>query len=149
MRANLIWLITAYSSLQVCLALKYGNQTFKHREDLPNKTCPLDDRTFTIYEYSLLVCAAKCAQNSQCKGFSYDGAAARSRCIGCRKKYTSSLDMAAEMGSEYYEENTGICLFWGCGWGLMTYNTVDSRYLEIEGTLRNSSRYPYFDISDL
>ena len=28
-------------------------------------------------------------------------------------------------------------------------NTVDSRYLEIEGTLKNSSRYPYFDISDL
>ena len=28
-------------------------------------------------------------------------------------------------------------------------NTVDSRYLEIQGTLLNSSRYPYFDISDL
>ena len=28
-------------------------------------------------------------------------------------------------------------------------NTVDSRYLEIEGTLKNTSRYPYFDISDL
>ena len=28
-------------------------------------------------------------------------------------------------------------------------DTVDSRYLEIEGTLRNSSKYPYFDISDL
>ena len=27
--------------------------------------------------------------------------------------------------------------------------TVDSRYLEIEGTIINSSRYPYFDISDL
>ena len=27
--------------------------------------------------------------------------------------------------------------------------TVDSRYLEIEGTFKNSSRYPYFDISDL
>ena len=27
--------------------------------------------------------------------------------------------------------------------------TVDSRYLEIEGTLKNSLRYPYFDISDL
>ena len=27
--------------------------------------------------------------------------------------------------------------------------TVDSRYLEIEGTLLNTSRYPYFDISDL
>ena len=27
--------------------------------------------------------------------------------------------------------------------------TVDSRYLEIEGTLKNSSRYQYFDISDL
>ena len=27
--------------------------------------------------------------------------------------------------------------------------TVDSRYLEIEGTVKNSSRYPYFDISDL
>ena len=29
------------------------------------------------------------------------------------------------------------------------FTTVDSRYLEIEGTLKNSSRYPYFDISDL
>ena len=28
-------------------------------------------------------------------------------------------------------------------------NTVDSRYLEVEGTLWNTSRYPYFDISDL
>ena len=27
--------------------------------------------------------------------------------------------------------------------------TVDSRYLEVEGTLKNTSRYPYFDISDL
>ena len=27
--------------------------------------------------------------------------------------------------------------------------TVDSRYLEIEGTLWNTSRYPYFDISDV
>ena len=27
--------------------------------------------------------------------------------------------------------------------------TVDSRHLEIEGTFKNSSRYPYFDISDL
>ena len=27
--------------------------------------------------------------------------------------------------------------------------TVDSRYLEIKGTLRNTSRYPHFDISDL
>ena len=26
---------------------------------------------------------------------------------------------------------------------------VDSRYLEVEGTLWNISRYPYFDISDL
>ena len=28
-------------------------------------------------------------------------------------------------------------------------NIVDSRYLEIEGTHQNTSRYPYFDISDL
>ena len=27
--------------------------------------------------------------------------------------------------------------------------TVDSRYLEVEGTLWNTSRYPYFDISDV
>ena len=27
--------------------------------------------------------------------------------------------------------------------------TVDSRYLEFQGTLLNTSRYPYFDISDL
>ena len=26
--------------------------------------------------------------------------------------------------------------------------TVDSRYLEVEGTFCNNSRYPYFDISD-
>ena len=28
-------------------------------------------------------------------------------------------------------------------------NTVYSRYLELQGTLWNTSRYPYFDISDL
>ena len=28
-------------------------------------------------------------------------------------------------------------------------NTVDSRYFEIEGTIINTSRYPYFDIPDL
>ena len=33
--------------------------------------------------------------------------------------------------------------------GLYNSSTVDSRYLEIEGTLENTSRYPYFDISDL
>ena len=27
-------------------------------------------------------------------------------------------------------------------------NTVDSRYIEVEGILWNTSRYPYFDISD-
>ena len=27
--------------------------------------------------------------------------------------------------------------------------TVDSRYLELQGTLWNTSRYPYLDISDL
>ena len=29
------------------------------------------------------------------------------------------------------------------------YITVDSRYLEFQGTLCNTSRYPYLDISDL
>ena len=29
------------------------------------------------------------------------------------------------------------------------YNTVDSRYLDFQGTLWNTSWYPYFDISDL
>ena len=27
-------------------------------------------------------------------------------------------------------------------------DTVDCRYLEVEGILRNNSRYPYFEISD-
>ena len=27
--------------------------------------------------------------------------------------------------------------------------TIDSRYLEFQGTFGNTSRYPYFDISDL
>ena len=34
------------------------------------------------------------------------------------------------------------------GLGDISY-TVDSCYLEIKGTLKNTSRYPYFDISDL
>ena len=33
--------------------------------------------------------------------------------------------------------------------GVSEIGTVDSRYLEIQGTLWNTSRYPYFDISDL
>ena len=31
----------------------------------------------------------------------------------------------------------------------ISMNTVDSRYLELQGTLWNTSTYPYFDISDL
>ena len=36
-------------------------------------------------------------------------------------------------------------------WSFTVYctYTVDSRYLEVEGTLSNTSRYPYFDISDV
>ena len=34
-------------------------------------------------------------------------------------------------------------------WSNFETITVDSRYLEIKGTLKNTSRYPYFDISDL
>ena len=30
-----------------------------------------------------------------------------------------------------------------------TVRTVDSRYLKIEGTLKNTLRYPYLDISDM
>ena len=30
-----------------------------------------------------------------------------------------------------------------------TAYTVDSRYLEVKGTLKNTSKYPYFDISDV
>ena len=33
--------------------------------------------------------------------------------------------------------------------GVMKGSTVDSRYLEFQGTLWNTSRYPYLDISDL
>ena len=32
---------------------------------------------------------------------------------------------------------------------LLIISTVDSRYLEVEGILCNTSRYPYFDISDV
>ena len=34
-------------------------------------------------------------------------------------------------------------------WSGLRLPTVDSRYLEFQGTLWNTSRYPYFDISDL
>ena len=33
-------------------------------------------------------------------------------------------------------------------WRILFFGTVDSRYLEIEGTIINTSRYPYFDISE-
>ena len=48
---------------------------------------------------------------------------------------------------------------WGCCWNdpikknlhefLKNVITVDSRYLEVEGTHWNTSRYAYFDISDV
>ena len=34
-------------------------------------------------------------------------------------------------------------------WDDFDSNTVDSCYLEFQGTLWNTSRYPYLDISDL
>ena len=42
---------------------------------------------------------------------------------------------------EFFFPGTRICTWFGY--------TVDSRYLELQGTLWNTSRYPYFDISDL
>ena len=51
--------------------------------------------------------------------------------------------------SSFYHRGTTYLLF---HYLFVTSNnnaTVDSRYLEIEGTLLNTSRYPYFDISDL
>ena len=40
-------------------------------------------------------------------------------------------------------------LIWSYVSKYLGWNTVDSRYLELQGTLWNTSRYPYFDISDL
>ena len=34
-------------------------------------------------------------------------------------------------------------------WQDVLGDTVDSRYLKVKGTLRKTSRYPYFDLSDL
>ena len=39
-----------------------------------------------------------------------------------------------------------ICFLWG---HFSAYSTVDSRYLEFQGTLWSTSRYPYLDILDL
>ena len=42
-----------------------------------------------------------------------------------------------------YYVNTNITYFY------RYRNTVDSCYLEVEGTFRNTSTYPYFELSDL
>ena len=49
----------------------------------------------------------------------------------------TDLQVARQMG-----------IFYGCFFLELLYNTVDSRYFEVQGTVWNSSRYPYFDISD-
>ena len=42
------------------------------------------------------------------------------------------------------------CLLIWISYAVLPYsNTVDSRYLEFQGTLKNTSGYPYLDISDL
>ena len=58
----------------------------------------------------------------------------------------NSTDMMTFYGPpELFIDNSTCHLF--CLW---LFNcTVDSRYLELQGTLWNTSRYPYFDISDL
>ena len=66
------------------------------------------------------------------------------------KVWGLSLCTAAQ--TMLYHSHVAICPLNAktCNCPLMIVrNTVDSRYLEIEGTLKNSSRYPYFDISDL
>ena len=60
-----------------------------------------------------------------------------------QKVYTTLSDTAHMTGSQNIPESTSHASH------VCEHHTVDSRYLEIEGTLKNSSRYPYFDISDL
>ena len=48
-----------------------------------------------------------------------------------------------------FQQSQDVAFIWSAPNKKVPSNTVDSRYLELQWTLKNTSRYPYFDISDL
>ena len=53
------------------------------------------------------------------------------------------------LGSALFTTHPAILHTFNSKMDLLKKSTVDSRFLDFQGTLWNTSRYPYLDISDL
>ena len=81
-------------------------------------------------------------ENKSSGAFNFIGAFALKMCNNSQNLIIKMTQYVTSQSGRkrYWEQKTLMKAMW---------YTVDSRYLEVEVTFWNTSRYPYFDISDL
>ena len=82
----------------------YQNHNYDMKTNLQDHVCQQDDVVFNVKLASTLICAAKCAQTSDCRSHMYNS---RDKdCIGCREKYKEVGQMTSDAGLKYYGDAT-------------------------------------------
>ena len=94
--------------LFVHLGLSFGTLDRNHNygidTNLQDHVCQHNDVVFNVKLASTLICAAKCAQTSDCRSHMYNSVG--KDCIGCREKYKKVGQMTSDAGFKYYGNAT-------------------------------------------
>ena len=78
----------------------YQNHNYGINTDLQDHVCQQNDVVFNVKLPSIIMCAAKCAQTSDCRSHMYNSV--DKDCIGCREKYMEVGQMTSDTRFKYY-----------------------------------------------
>ena len=88
----------------VTFGIIYQNHNYGINTTLQDHMCEHNDVVFNMKLKSRLLCAAKCAQTSDCRSHMYNSMG--KECIGCRVKYEKDCEMTSASGFKYYGDTT-------------------------------------------
>ena len=88
----------------VTFGIIYQNHNYGMNTDLQDHVCQQNDVVFNMKLASIIMCAAKCAQTSDCRSHMYNSV--DKDCIGCREKYMEVGQMISGTGLKYYGDAT-------------------------------------------
>ena len=92
----------------VTFGIIYQNHNYGVNTNLQDHVCQQNDVVFNVKLESIIICAAKCAQTSDCRSHMYNSV--DKDCIGCREKYMEVGQMTSDTGFKYYGDATSTFL---------------------------------------
>ena len=96
--------ICLFVHLGLTFGIIYKNHNYDMKTNLQDHVCQQNDVVFNVKLASTLICAAKCAQTSDCRSHMYNSV--DKDCIGCREKYKEIGQMISSTGLKYYGDAT-------------------------------------------